>query len=161
MPCCRSDTLGHILPTLGKDWTHQGIASLYHKVSLWVWAAERKSDQTLFTVEDSRPGLCFSLTGMDTSSCTAPRGPSAWRIWPEATCTGSTSRELCCRWARCCSAPAASSLPFTGQTPLKHSHHEKALNKKVQLVWHLTCNVYVGKWLRKNQRSSRSSVSRT
>ncbi|XP_037305802.2 phosphatidate phosphatase LPIN1 isoform X2 [Pungitius pungitius] len=30
----RSDTLGHILPTLGKDWTHQGIAHLYHKVSL-------------------------------------------------------------------------------------------------------------------------------
>ncbi|XP_054474043.1 phosphatidate phosphatase LPIN1-like [Anoplopoma fimbria] len=29
----RSDTLGHILPTLGKDWTHQGIANLYHKVS--------------------------------------------------------------------------------------------------------------------------------
>lgn len=31
---CRSDTLGHILPTLGKDWTHQGIARLYHRVSL-------------------------------------------------------------------------------------------------------------------------------
>ncbi|KAJ3607278.1 hypothetical protein NHX12_026789 [Muraenolepis orangiensis] len=29
----QSDTLGHILPTLGKDWTHQGIAQLYHKVS--------------------------------------------------------------------------------------------------------------------------------
>ncbi|XP_066526684.1 phosphatidate phosphatase LPIN1 isoform X2 [Hoplias malabaricus] len=29
----RSDTLGHILPTLGKDWTHQGIARLYHNVS--------------------------------------------------------------------------------------------------------------------------------
>ncbi|CAK6434864.1 unnamed protein product [Pipistrellus nathusii] len=29
----RSDTLGHILPQLGKDWTHQGIAKLYHKVS--------------------------------------------------------------------------------------------------------------------------------
>lgn len=29
----RSDTLGHILPTLGKDWTHQDIARLYHKVS--------------------------------------------------------------------------------------------------------------------------------
>ncbi|KAF3849766.1 hypothetical protein F7725_019485 [Dissostichus mawsoni] len=28
-----SDTLGHILPTLGKDWNHQGIAQLYHKVS--------------------------------------------------------------------------------------------------------------------------------
>ncbi len=32
----RSDTLGHILPTLGKDWTHQGIARLYHRVSQWV-----------------------------------------------------------------------------------------------------------------------------
>lgn len=32
----RSDTLGHILPTLGKDWTHQGIAQLYHKVSQYV-----------------------------------------------------------------------------------------------------------------------------
>ncbi|XP_072913036.1 phosphatidate phosphatase LPIN1 isoform X3 [Hemitrygon akajei] len=29
----RSDALGHILPTLGKDWTHHGIAKLYHKVS--------------------------------------------------------------------------------------------------------------------------------
>uniref|UniRef100_A0A4W4FSU9 Lipin 1b n=1 Tax=Electrophorus electricus TaxID=8005 RepID=A0A4W4FSU9_ELEEL len=29
--CNRSDTLGHILPTLGKDWTHQGITSLFHK----------------------------------------------------------------------------------------------------------------------------------
>ncbi|XP_057678802.1 phosphatidate phosphatase LPIN1 [Corythoichthys intestinalis] len=29
----RSDTQGHILPTLGKDWTHRGIAQLYHKVS--------------------------------------------------------------------------------------------------------------------------------
>ncbi|XP_051954330.1 phosphatidate phosphatase LPIN1-like isoform X2 [Xyrauchen texanus] len=29
----RSDKLGHILPTLGKDWTHQGIAHLYHSVS--------------------------------------------------------------------------------------------------------------------------------
>ena len=33
LSCLRSDTLGHILPTLGKDWTHQGIAHLYHKVS--------------------------------------------------------------------------------------------------------------------------------
>ncbi|XP_008308631.1 phosphatidate phosphatase LPIN1 isoform X1 [Cynoglossus semilaevis] len=29
----RSDTLGHILPTLGKDWTHQGITRLYNRVS--------------------------------------------------------------------------------------------------------------------------------
>ncbi|XP_057168505.1 phosphatidate phosphatase LPIN3 isoform X3 [Ursus arctos] len=29
-----SDALGHILPQLGKDWTHQGITSLYHKIHL-------------------------------------------------------------------------------------------------------------------------------
>uniref|UniRef100_A0A8B9LIV2 Zgc:123305 n=1 Tax=Astyanax mexicanus TaxID=7994 RepID=A0A8B9LIV2_ASTMX len=28
----RSDALGHILPQFGKDWTHQGIAKLYHKI---------------------------------------------------------------------------------------------------------------------------------
>uniref|UniRef100_A0A8C9SFZ3 Lipin 3 n=1 Tax=Scleropages formosus TaxID=113540 RepID=A0A8C9SFZ3_SCLFO len=28
----RSDALGHILPQLGKDWTHNGIAKLYHKI---------------------------------------------------------------------------------------------------------------------------------
>ncbi|XP_053106988.1 phosphatidate phosphatase LPIN3 isoform X2 [Hemicordylus capensis] len=30
----RSDALGHILPYLGKDWTHQGIAKLFHKIHL-------------------------------------------------------------------------------------------------------------------------------
>lgn len=30
----RSDALGHILPQLGKDWTHQGITSLYHRIHL-------------------------------------------------------------------------------------------------------------------------------
>uniref|UniRef100_A0A672KT09 Phosphatidate phosphatase LPIN2-like n=1 Tax=Sinocyclocheilus grahami TaxID=75366 RepID=A0A672KT09_SINGR len=30
--CIRSDALGHILPQLGKDWTHHGIAKLYHKI---------------------------------------------------------------------------------------------------------------------------------
>ncbi|XP_071350188.1 phosphatidate phosphatase LPIN2 isoform X3 [Trachinotus anak] len=28
----KSDALGHILPQLGKDWTHNGIARLYHKI---------------------------------------------------------------------------------------------------------------------------------
>ncbi|CAL8340786.1 unnamed protein product [Merluccius merluccius] len=28
----KSDALGHILPQFGKDWTHQGIAKLYHKI---------------------------------------------------------------------------------------------------------------------------------
>uniref|UniRef100_A0A8C0ZLQ4 phosphatidate phosphatase n=1 Tax=Castor canadensis TaxID=51338 RepID=A0A8C0ZLQ4_CASCN len=30
----KSDALGHILPQLGKAWTHQGITSLYHKIHL-------------------------------------------------------------------------------------------------------------------------------
>ncbi|TKS70872.1 Phosphatidate phosphatase LPIN2 [Collichthys lucidus] len=28
----KSDALGHILPQFGKDWTHKGIARLYHKI---------------------------------------------------------------------------------------------------------------------------------
>ncbi|XP_062853452.1 zgc:123305 [Trichomycterus rosablanca] len=28
----KSDALGHILPQLGKDWTHRGIAKLYHNI---------------------------------------------------------------------------------------------------------------------------------
>uniref|UniRef100_A0AAQ5Y5R2 phosphatidate phosphatase n=1 Tax=Amphiprion ocellaris TaxID=80972 RepID=A0AAQ5Y5R2_AMPOC len=28
----KSDALGHILPQFGKDWTHKGIAKLYHKI---------------------------------------------------------------------------------------------------------------------------------
>ncbi|XP_071384978.1 phosphatidate phosphatase LPIN2 [Centroberyx affinis] len=28
----KSDALGHILPQFGKDWTHQGVAKLYHKI---------------------------------------------------------------------------------------------------------------------------------
>ncbi|XP_028667931.1 phosphatidate phosphatase LPIN3-like [Erpetoichthys calabaricus] len=30
----KSDALGHILPQFGKDWTHQGIAKLYHKIHM-------------------------------------------------------------------------------------------------------------------------------
>ncbi|XP_045151435.1 phosphatidate phosphatase LPIN3 [Echinops telfairi] len=30
----KSDALGHILPQLGRDWTHPGITSLYHKIHL-------------------------------------------------------------------------------------------------------------------------------
>lgn len=43
MPCSpvclcafRSDVFGQILPQFGKDWTHQGIAKLYHSVAEWV-----------------------------------------------------------------------------------------------------------------------------
>ncbi|KAM6053496.1 phosphatidate phosphatase LPIN3 isoform 2-T3 [Theristicus caerulescens] len=30
----KSDALGHVLPHLGKDWTHHGIAKLFHKIHL-------------------------------------------------------------------------------------------------------------------------------
>ncbi|XP_074461419.1 phosphatidate phosphatase LPIN3 isoform X1 [Larus michahellis] len=30
----KSDALGHILPHLGKDWTHHGIAKLFHKIHM-------------------------------------------------------------------------------------------------------------------------------
>ncbi|NXG11503.1 LPIN3 phosphatase, partial [Sakesphorus luctuosus] len=30
----KSDALGHILPHLGKDWTHHGIVKLFHKIHL-------------------------------------------------------------------------------------------------------------------------------
>ncbi|XP_059718739.1 phosphatidate phosphatase LPIN3-like [Haemorhous mexicanus] len=30
----KSDALGHILPQLGKDWTHPGIVKLFHKIHL-------------------------------------------------------------------------------------------------------------------------------
>ena len=29
----RSDTLGHVLPALGRDWTHSGIAHLYSNIA--------------------------------------------------------------------------------------------------------------------------------
>nr|XP_032646253.1 phosphatidate phosphatase LPIN2-like [Chelonoidis abingdonii] len=32
----KSDALGQILPQLGKDWTHQGIAKLYHSINEYV-----------------------------------------------------------------------------------------------------------------------------
>ncbi|XP_074068073.1 phosphatidate phosphatase LPIN3 isoform X2 [Macrotis lagotis] len=43
----KSDALGHILPQLGKDWTHHGIIKLYHKIHLEV--IERKPE--VFKIE--------------------------------------------------------------------------------------------------------------
>uniref|UniRef100_A0A672N3T4 phosphatidate phosphatase n=1 Tax=Sinocyclocheilus grahami TaxID=75366 RepID=A0A672N3T4_SINGR len=42
----KSDALGHILPQLGKDWTHHGIAKLYHKI--------HHSSKNFFAPSDSR-----------------------------------------------------------------------------------------------------------
>lgn len=102
--------------------------------------------------------LYVLITGTDTSSCTARPEPSAWPTWREATCTGSTSGEPCCPWARCCSAPAVSSLPSTGQT---HMH-------KLSVITGFICRRVMGlisccaeRWSRRNRRSLRSSVSPT
>lgn len=117
--CCRSDTLGHILPTLGKDWTHQGIARLYHRVSLWVLLIVLQLKYNIFGWSTM---LCFCLsyfllfvTEMDINSCTVLQGPLAWLTWQEVTSTGSMKGEPCCQWAQCCSAQAVFFLPCTGQ----------------------------------------------
>nr|XP_013810488.1 PREDICTED: phosphatidate phosphatase LPIN1 [Apteryx mantelli mantelli] len=51
----RSDTLGHILPTLGKDWTHQGIAKLYHKKNLKL---KNGPNDVTFSVTTQYQGTC-------------------------------------------------------------------------------------------------------
>lgn len=113
---CRSDTLGHILPTLGKDWTHQGIAQLYHRVSQWVLPYSLHAVDRVLTRISTK--LSLYVTGMDINLCTARRGPSAWLIWREATWTGSMRGGPCCRWAQYCSVLAVFFLPCTGQTRL-------------------------------------------
>lgn len=57
----------------------------------------------------------FPLTETGINLCTAQLERLGWLEWQGAICTGSMKGEPCCRWAQCCSAPAAFSLPFTGQ----------------------------------------------
>lgn len=78
------------------------------------------------------------VTGMDINSCTARRGPSAWLIWREGTCTGSMRGEPCCPWGRCCSAPAVCFLPCTGQTR-NHVYKKKCYTGVIR-------NSYVWPW---------------
>lgn len=109
--------------------------------------------------------LCFSATGMDTSSCTARRGPSAWLTWQEATCTGSMSAGPCFPWAQCCSAPAASFLPFTGQTPTScNCELLPAVSSSPPPPFSSVSSPVLccaERWSRRSRRSSRLSVSRT
>lgn len=115
----RSDTLGHILPTLGKDWTHQGIARLYHRVSQWV----PHHIQSMSHLSNVRKKVHFKMsniskthcqTGTATNLCTVQLGLLAWLIWPGVTYTGLMKEALCYPWDLCCLVLVVCSLHFTG-----------------------------------------------
>nr|XP_034978377.1 phosphatidate phosphatase LPIN3 isoform X2 [Zootoca vivipara]XP_034978378.1 phosphatidate phosphatase LPIN3 isoform X2 [Zootoca vivipara] len=67
----RSDALGHILPHLGKDWTHQGIAKLFHKIHLngykFLYCSARSIGMAHIT-----KGY---LTCVNDQGCVLPKGP--------------------------------------------------------------------------------------
>ncbi|XP_067410481.1 phosphatidate phosphatase LPIN3 isoform X2 [Emydura macquarii macquarii] len=67
----KSDALGHILPHLGKDWTHQGIAKLFHKIHLngykFLYCSSRAIGMAHIT-----KGY---LTWVHDQGCALPKGP--------------------------------------------------------------------------------------
>uniref|UniRef100_A0A8C4W8D3 phosphatidate phosphatase n=1 Tax=Gopherus evgoodei TaxID=1825980 RepID=A0A8C4W8D3_9SAUR len=67
----KSDALGHILPHLGKDWTHQGIAKLFHKIHMngykFLYCSSRAIGMAHIT-----KGY---LTWVKDQGCALPRGP--------------------------------------------------------------------------------------
>ncbi|XP_029468086.1 phosphatidate phosphatase LPIN3 [Rhinatrema bivittatum] len=67
----RSDALGHILPQLGKDWTHQGIAQLYHKIHLNGYKFLYCSARAI-GMADITKGY---LQGVCDRGCELPKGP--------------------------------------------------------------------------------------
>ncbi|XP_077191553.1 phosphatidate phosphatase LPIN3 isoform X2 [Paroedura picta] len=67
----KSDALGHILPHLGKDWTHQGIARLYHKIHLNGYKFLYCSARTIGMAHITKGYLeCVKDEG-----CVLPKGP--------------------------------------------------------------------------------------
>ncbi|XP_045375334.1 phosphatidate phosphatase LPIN3 isoform X1 [Camelus bactrianus] len=67
----KSDALGHILPQLGKDWTHQGITSLYHKIHLNGYKFLYCSARTI-GMADLTKGY---LQWVSERGCSLPEGP--------------------------------------------------------------------------------------
>ncbi|NWX31729.1 LPIN3 phosphatase, partial [Notiomystis cincta] len=67
----KSDTLGHILPQLGKDWTHRGIVKLFHKIHLngykFLYCSARAIGMAQIT-----KGY---LQGVNEQGCGLPMGP--------------------------------------------------------------------------------------
>ncbi|KAL8179400.1 UNVERIFIED_CONTAM: hypothetical protein K2H54_066122, partial [Gekko kuhli] len=67
----KSDALGHILPHLGKDWTHQGIAKLFHKIHLNGYKFLYCSARTIGMAHITKGYLeCVKDEG-----CVLPKGP--------------------------------------------------------------------------------------
>ncbi|XP_051488925.1 phosphatidate phosphatase LPIN3 isoform X2 [Apus apus] len=67
----KSDALGHILPHLGKDWTHHGIAKLFHKIHLngykFLYCSARAIGMAHITKE--------YLKWVNEQGCVLPKGP--------------------------------------------------------------------------------------
>ncbi|KFP71429.1 Phosphatidate phosphatase LPIN3, partial [Acanthisitta chloris] len=67
----RSDALGHILPHLGKDWTHRGIVKLFHKIHLngykFLYCSARAIGMAHITKS--------YLKWVTEQGCALPRGP--------------------------------------------------------------------------------------
>ncbi|XP_036606887.1 phosphatidate phosphatase LPIN3 isoform X3 [Trichosurus vulpecula] len=67
----KSDALGHILPQLGKDWTHQGIIKLYHKIHLNGYKFLYCSTRSIGMADLTRSYLQW----VNEQGCALPKGP--------------------------------------------------------------------------------------
>lgn len=67
----RSDALGHILPQLGKDWTHQGITKLFHKIHLNGYKFLYCSARTIGMAHITKGYLEW----VSEQGCVLPKGP--------------------------------------------------------------------------------------
>nr|XP_032623220.1 phosphatidate phosphatase LPIN3 isoform X2 [Chelonoidis abingdonii] len=67
----KSDALGHILPYLGKDWTHQGIAKLYHKIHMNGYKFLYCSSRAIGMAHITKGYLKW----VKDQGCALPRGP--------------------------------------------------------------------------------------
>uniref|UniRef100_A0A674J9P7 phosphatidate phosphatase n=1 Tax=Terrapene triunguis TaxID=2587831 RepID=A0A674J9P7_9SAUR len=67
----KSDALGHILPQLGKDWTHQGIAKLFHKIHMNGYKFLYCSSRAIGMAHITKGYLKW----VKDQGCALPRGP--------------------------------------------------------------------------------------
>ncbi|KAJ7403387.1 Phosphatidate phosphatase LPIN3 [Pitangus sulphuratus] len=67
----KSDALGHILPHLGKDWTHHGIVKLFHKIHLNGYKFLYCSARAIGMAHITKGYLKW----VNEQGCALPRGP--------------------------------------------------------------------------------------
>ncbi|KAM9372254.1 phosphatidate phosphatase LPIN3 [Phaethornis superciliosus] len=67
----KSDALGHVLPHLGKDWTHHGIAKLFHKIHLNGYKFLYCSGRALGMANSTEGYLKWA----NEQGCALPKGP--------------------------------------------------------------------------------------